>query len=69
MQQELSHYETRLMKLRHLQTQAALDAARQGKTYVDEDVTSKHHIKKHERTVAKLHLDIENKIIARHSEL
>ncbi|XP_053593319.1 alpha-2-macroglobulin receptor-associated protein [Microplitis demolitor] len=68
LKEELHHYQTRLLKLRHLHTQAALDAARNGKDY-DPDNSTKQNIKKHARTVEKLHMDIESRIMERHSEL
>lgn len=67
-QEELLHYEGRLLKLRHLHTEAALDAARKGKEYDIENSTMEQHIKKHARTVQKLHADLETKILQRHSE-
>ncbi|XP_063995442.1 alpha-2-macroglobulin receptor-associated protein [Diachasmimorpha longicaudata] len=68
LKEELHHYETRLLKLRHLHTEAALEAARNGKKY-DPDNSTKHNIKKHARTVEKLHATIESKILERHVEL
>ncbi|XP_076765986.1 alpha-2-macroglobulin receptor-associated protein [Xylocopa sonorina] len=69
LKQELLHYEGRLLKLRHLHTEAALEAARQGKKYEIDNSTHEQHIKKHARTVQKLHADLEAKIMQRHSEL
>ncbi|XP_012163544.1 alpha-2-macroglobulin receptor-associated protein [Bombus terrestris] len=69
LKEELLHYEGRLLKLRHLHTEAALEAARQGKPYDIENSTMEHHIKKHSRTVQKLHADLETRILQRHSEL
>lgn len=69
LKEELLHYEGRLLKLRHLHTEAALEAARQGKPYDVDNSTMEQHIKKHARTVQKLHAGIEAKIIQRHSEL
>ncbi|KAG7213451.1 hypothetical protein KM043_002723 [Ampulex compressa] len=69
LKEELLHYEGRLLKLRHLHTEAALEAARQGKSLDINDSTSQQHIKKHARTVQKLHTDLEAKILQRHSEL
>lgn len=63
------HYEGRLLKLRHLHTEAALEAARQGKQYDLENSTMEQHIKKHARTIQKLHTDLEAKIMQKHSEL
>lgn len=68
LKEELHHYESRLLKLRHLHTEAALDAAKNGKEY-NADNTTKLNIKKHTRTVAKLHADIESRILERHGEL
>ena len=56
------------MKLRHLHTEAALEAARKGKDYVA-NATQNTHIKKHARNVEKLHKDIEAKIMEKHIEL
>lgn len=68
LQEELHHYQTRLLKLRHLHTEAALDASKKGKKY-DADNSTKQNIKKHARTVEKLHADIESRIMERHMEL
>ncbi|OAD56225.1 Alpha-2-macroglobulin receptor-associated protein [Eufriesea mexicana] len=68
LKEELLHYEGRLLKLRYLHTEAALEAARQGKQYLD-DSSMEQSIKKHARTIQKLHTDIETKIMQRHSEL
>jgi hypothetical protein len=67
-QEELLHYETRLLKLRHLHTEAALEAARKGKDY-QPNKTSDAHIMQHTRNVEKLHRDIEAKIMQKHVEL
>lgn len=69
LKEELFHYEGRLLKLRHLHTEAALETARKGKSHDTENPTVDQHIKKHTRTVQKLHMDIESKIMQRHSEL
>ncbi|CAK9795351.1 Alpha-2-macroglobulin receptor-associated protein [Anthophora quadrimaculata] len=69
LKEELSHLEGRLLKLRHLHTQAALEAARQRNPYELENSTMEQHIKKHARTVQKLHAHLEEKIMQRHSEL
>ncbi|EEZ98539.1 alpha-2-macroglobulin receptor-associated protein [Tribolium castaneum] len=72
---ELLHYENRLLKLRHLQAEAALkeDLHKKkmemagGKTngmQMMEDT-----IKKHARKVEKIHLDLETRIMQRHIEL
>lgn len=68
-QEELLHYESRLLKLRHLHTERALEAARQGQLHDLDNSTAEQHIKKHVRTVQKLHKDLEIKIMQRHSEL
>lgn len=68
LQEELHHYESRLLKLRHLHTEAALEAARKGKENYD-SMNSSQHIKKHARTVEKLHMDLEAKILQKHTEL
>ncbi|XP_015597936.1 alpha-2-macroglobulin receptor-associated protein [Cephus cinctus] len=69
LKEELLHYESRLLKLRHLHTEAALEAARKGKPYDLQNSTVQQHIKKHTRTVEKLHMDIETKIMQKHIEL
>lgn len=70
---ELSHYEKRLLKLRRMHVDAALEEELKKKSKdldklsaaeITEDM-----IKKQTRKVAKLHLDIESRIAARHSEL
>ncbi|XP_066594465.1 alpha-2-macroglobulin receptor-associated protein [Prorops nasuta] len=69
LKEELLHYETRLLKLRHLHTEAALEEARK-KTPVDEDNSPMlQKIKKHTRTVQKLHRDLEARISKKHEEL
>ncbi|XP_020297143.1 alpha-2-macroglobulin receptor-associated protein [Pseudomyrmex gracilis] len=67
LKEELLHYESRLLKVRHLHTEAALEAAEKGQLH-DLDA-SEQHIKKHIRTVQKLHNDLETKIMQRHTEL
>lgn len=69
LKEELLHYESRLLKLRHLHTEAALEAAKKGKEYDLDNATSRQHIKKHARTVEKLHMDLEAKILSKHAEL
>ncbi|XP_012283780.1 alpha-2-macroglobulin receptor-associated protein [Orussus abietinus] len=69
LKEELQHYESRLLKLRHLHTEAALEAVRKGKSYDMDNSTAQQHIKKHARTVEKLHMTIESKIMERHVEL
>ncbi|KAJ8674115.1 hypothetical protein QAD02_005377 [Eretmocerus hayati] len=68
LKEELFHYETRLLKLRHLHTEAALEAARKGKEY-EPDATSDNQIKRHVKNVEKLHRDIEDRIMQKHVEL
>ncbi|XP_077297844.1 alpha-2-macroglobulin receptor-associated protein [Arctopsyche grandis] len=68
---ELLHYESRLLKLRHLQAEHAsnldmMDAkGTVSKPYIEMTDT----IKKQMRKVEKLHLDLENRILERHTEL
>lgn len=69
LKEELFHYEGRLLKLRHLHTEAALESARKGKPHSIDNTNVEQHIKKHARTVEKLHMDIESKIMQRHTEL
>ncbi|KAL6262862.1 hypothetical protein P5V15_005651 [Pogonomyrmex californicus] len=69
LKEELLHYESRLLKLQHLHAERALEAARTGQHHDSENSTADQHIKKHVRTVQKLHMDLENKIMQRHSEL
>ncbi|KOC69969.1 Alpha-2-macroglobulin receptor-associated protein [Habropoda laboriosa] len=69
LKEELLHYEGRLLKLRHLHTEAALEAARQGKPYELDNSSMEQRIKKHARTVQKLHANLEDKIMQKHSEL
>ncbi|KAK0178987.1 hypothetical protein PV327_007815 [Microctonus hyperodae] len=68
LKEELHHYERRLLKLRHLHSEAALEAMKNGKDYNVND-TSKPNIKKYTRTIEKLHADIESRILERHTEL
>ncbi|KAK9695341.1 Alpha-2-macroglobulin RAP, N-terminal domain [Popillia japonica] len=70
---ELMHYENRLLKLRHMQVEAALNEdynkgkmaglKTDGLKLVDEN------IKKQARKVDKIHLDLETKIMQKHIEL
>ncbi|XP_050449602.1 alpha-2-macroglobulin receptor-associated protein [Cataglyphis hispanica] len=69
LKEELLHYESRLLKLRHLHTEGALEAARKGQLHDVDNSTTEQHIKKHVRTVQKLHMDLENKIMQKHTEL
>ncbi|XP_014205942.1 alpha-2-macroglobulin receptor-associated protein [Copidosoma floridanum] len=64
LKEELLHYETRLIKLRQMHTDAALEAARQGK-----DQPNDTHIKRHVLSVEKLHNEIQDKILSKHTEL
>lgn len=74
---ELLHYENRLLKLRHLQVEHALNEERykekekigiaggkSGAGSLMEDT-----IKKHSRKVEKIHLDLETRIMQKHIEL
>ncbi|XP_014239368.1 alpha-2-macroglobulin receptor-associated protein [Cimex lectularius] len=69
---ELFHYERRLMKLRRLHVEAAMEDEQRKNSGIDKieglDFTSD-LIKKQTRKVAKMHLDIESKIMERHTEL
>lgn len=72
---ELRHYENRLLKLRHMQVEAALHEERHkekeklfgaktpGMQQLHDD------IKKHARKVDKIHLDLEGRILQKHVEL
>lgn len=72
---ELMHYENRLLKLRHMQAESALNeeyhkekekmagVKNDGLKMMDEN------IKKQARKVDRLHLDIETKIMQKHIEL
>ncbi|KAL3278186.1 hypothetical protein HHI36_013525 [Cryptolaemus montrouzieri] len=69
---ELIHYENRLLKLRHLQADTALNEEKYrihkkavGSKPVEESFI-KDQIKKHTRKVEKIHLDIESRILERH---
>lgn len=62
------HYESRLLKLRHLHAKEALETA-QDQPYNLENSTAEQQIKKHVRTIQKLHMDLETKIMQRHTEL
>lgn len=68
-QEELLHYESRLLKLRHLHTEEALETAQKGQFHDLDNATTEQHIKKHVRTIQKLHMDLENKIMQKHTEL
>lgn len=71
---ELLHYEKRLLKLRHLQLEAALDNSHKNKklgpgdkVYVADVMDDA--IKKHARKVEKIHIDLEARIMQKHIEL
>ncbi|KAK5649322.1 hypothetical protein RI129_000351 [Pyrocoelia pectoralis] len=72
---ELLHYENRLLKLRHLQAEAALNEDRRkekeqlsgGKS--DGILMLEDNIKKQARKVEKIHLDLETRIMQKHIEL
>jgi len=69
----LLHYENRLLKLRHLQAEAEihkdlLKSDLDGKLS-EEALTEMDKIKKQVRKAEKLHYDLENRILSRHSEL
>lgn len=72
---ELHHYETRLLKLRHLQADHVsnidkyTDKVASAGDKMDMFAEQQQMIKKHTRKVEKLHADLENKILERHSEL
>lgn len=70
---ELAHYEKRLLKLRRMHVDAAMEEEMRKKSKnldklstaeITEDM-----IKKQTRKVAKIHLDLESKIMSKHSEL
>lgn len=71
---ELLHYENRLLKLRHLQAEAALGQQRYGDKKVtghksDGEEVMEETIKKHARKVEKLHDYLSKRITNKHSEL
>lgn len=72
---ELLHYENRLLKLRHLQAEAALSEKKhKDKENVTGDKSNgqmllEDNIKKTARKVEKMHLNLETKIMQRHIEL
>ncbi|XP_029662643.1 uncharacterized protein LOC115235150, partial [Formica exsecta] len=47
LKEELLHYESRLLKLRHLHTEGALEAARKRQLHDLDNSTTEQHIKKH----------------------
>lgn len=71
---ELLHYEDRLLKLRHLQAEAALDDKhlkdlKAAGVKSDGMIHMEDTIKKQARKVEKLHLNLETKIMQKHIEL
>jgi len=71
---ELKHYEKRLEKLQQLHGEFSLKSefkAKDGHLHTDKDQNSMYadKIKRQERTVEKLHLDLEQRIMKRHTEL
>ena len=75
LQVELMHYENRLLKLRHLQAEAALGAERHANKEKIAGMKTEgiqlmeDTIKKQARKVEKLHLDLETRIMQKHVEL
>ncbi|EZA54391.1 hypothetical protein DMN91_002000 [Ooceraea biroi] len=69
LKEELLHYEAKLLKLQHLHAEGALEAARKRQPEDSDNSIADQHIKKHIRTVQKLHTDLETKIMQRHTEL
>jgi len=72
---ELMHYENRLLKLRHLQAEAALGSERHANkeklagVKTDGMLLMEETIKKQARKAEKLHLDLETRIMQKHIEL
>ncbi|CAG9787068.1 unnamed protein product [Diatraea saccharalis] len=72
---ELQHYEQRLLKLRHLQADHVSNVEKHHSKVaatgdkMDHFDHEQQMIKKHARKVEKMHADIENRILERHSEL
>ncbi|KRT80685.1 hypothetical protein AMK59_6183 [Oryctes borbonicus] len=72
---ELMHYENRLLKLRHMQAEAALneeymkDKEKMAGLKTEGLNMAEENIKKQARKVDKLHLDLETKIMQKHIEL
>ncbi|KAJ8719172.1 hypothetical protein PYW07_016728 [Mythimna separata] len=72
---ELQHYESRLLKLRHLQANNVSNREKHKSKVAGAGDKMNHFeeqeqmIKKHTRKVAKLHADLESKILERHTEL
>jgi hypothetical protein len=69
------HYENRLLKLRHLQAEAALGSERRANKEKlageksEGILLMEETIKKQARKVEKLHLDLETRIMQKHIEL
>nr|XP_021189070.2 alpha-2-macroglobulin receptor-associated protein isoform X1 [Helicoverpa armigera] len=72
---ELQHYESRLLKLRHLQANNVSNREKHKSKVAGAGDKINHFeeqeqlIKKHSRKVEKLHADLESKILSRHTEL
>uniref|UniRef100_A0A2A4JT50 Alpha-2-macroglobulin RAP C-terminal domain-containing protein n=1 Tax=Heliothis virescens TaxID=7102 RepID=A0A2A4JT50_HELVI len=72
---ELQHYESRLLKLRHLQANNVSNREKHKSKVAGAGDKINHFeeqeqlIKKHSRKVEKLHADLESKIMSRHTEL
>ncbi|XP_022919304.1 alpha-2-macroglobulin receptor-associated protein [Onthophagus taurus] len=72
---ELLHYENRLLKLRHMQAEAALNADHRAEKIkihgekTDGMIMMEENIKKQGRKVEKIHLDLETKIMQKRIEL
>ncbi|KAJ2947603.1 hypothetical protein O0L34_g17400 [Tuta absoluta] len=72
---ELQHYESRLLKLRHLQADHVSNLEKTKSKVaatgdkMDHFADQQQMIKKHSRKVEKMHDEIESKILSRHSEL
>ncbi|KPJ21021.1 hypothetical protein RR48_00316 [Papilio machaon] len=64
-QVELQHYESRLLKLRHLQA----DHVAASGDKMDMFAEQQQQIKKHSRKVEKMHDDLHKRISQRHTEL
>ncbi|KOB77850.1 Alpha-2-macroglobulin receptor-associated protein [Operophtera brumata] len=62
---ELQHYESRLLKLRHLHADHVAAAGDKMNHFEEQEQM----IKKHSRKVEKMHADLEERILGRHTEL
>lgn len=73
MQGELAHYEKRLLKLRKMHVYAMMSEEYKRNSKDPDKSTlpdiSEEMIKEQTRKVAKIHLDLESRILSRHSEL